>query len=162
MITVAILTVSDSSFKGLREDRSGPVLREHCQTRQWPVAASGVVADDAESIAGQLAEWADHGLATLILTTGGTGVGPRDNTPEATRSVLDRELAGVAELMRMKGLEQTPYAVLSRAVAGTRKRSLIINLPGSPKGALHSLAAIEHLIPHIIELLEGRTEHARN
>jgi len=160
VITVAILTVSDSATTGRREDESGPVLRTRCTALGWPVAAEAVVPDDTSAIATRLADWADQHAASLILTTGGTGVSARDNTPEATRAVLEREIPGIGEWMRAKGLEQTPLSVLSRAAAGTRKRSLIVNLPGSPKGALHSLGAIEHLVPHIVELLEGRTEHA--
>jgi molybdenum cofactor synthesis domain-containing protein len=106
-----------------------------------------------------LKEWADAGSATLILTTGGTGVAPRDVTPEATRRVLDREIPGLAELMRQKGIEQTKFSVMSRALAGTRKHSLIVNLPGSPRGALFSLQAIESVVPHAIELLQGSTCH---
>lgn len=159
MIRVAILTISDSTLAGKREDVSGPAIRKRCEELGWPVAVSAVVGDEAEAIARQLKEWADGSAASVILTTGGTGVGARDVTPEATRAVLGREIPGLAELMRMKGLEQTKFAVLSRAVAGTRHGSLIVNLPGSPRGALHSLAVIEDLIPHVVDLLEGRTEH---
>jgi molybdenum cofactor synthesis domain-containing protein len=122
--------------------------------------AAAAVPDDETAIASQLKEWADSAIAPVILTTGGTGVSPRDVTPEATRAVIDREIPGIAEFMRIKGLEQTKFSVLSRAVAGSRKRTLIVNLPGSPKGALYSLQLIEHLVRHIIDLLEGRTEHA--
>jgi molybdopterin adenylyltransferase len=159
VIRVAILTVSDSVTTGAREDRSGPALASRCEELQWPVVHTAITPDDVEAIAERLRDWADTSLASLILTTGGTGVAPRDVTPEATRAVIDRELPGLGELMRAQGLEQTRFSVLSRAVAGTRQRSLIVNLPGSPAGALHSLRVIEDLVPHIIHLLAGRTEH---
>lgn len=159
MIRVAILTVSDSSAAGEREDVSGPALLTRCEELQWPVVAIETIPDDTPLIAAQLELWADDDIASLILTTGGTGMSVRDNTPEATRFVAEREVPGLPELMRARGLEQTPFAALSRAAAGIRKRTLIVNLPGSPQGALFSLAAIEHLIPHAIELLRGKTAH---
>jgi molybdenum cofactor synthesis domain-containing protein len=159
MITVAILTISDSAASGTRADLSGPMLREHVEKLGWCVTSTQVIPDDQSLIAKQLAEWADCATANVILTTGGTGVAPRDVTPEATRSILDREMPGPAELMRTRGLEQTKLSVLSRALFGTRKQSLIINLPGSPKGAVFSLQVIEYLIPHIVDLLSGRTSH---
>lgn len=160
MITVAILTVSDSSAAGTREDLSSPALAARCEELQWPVVATRTVPDDESAIARELARWADKSEAALILTTGGTGVSARDVTPEATRTVLQKEIPGMAELMRSAGLEQTKLSVLSRALAGTRHRSLVVNLPGSPRGAVHSLNAIQHLVGHVIDLLEGRTEHA--
>lgn len=160
MITVAILTVSDSSAAGRREDVSGPALMARCEELGWRVVARKTVSDDQATIAREIQTWADEWQAALILTTGGTGVAARDVTPEATRTVLDKEIPGMAELMRSAGLEQTKLSVLSRALAGTRHRSLIVNLPGSPRGAVHSLNAIQHLVRHVIDLLEGRTEHA--
>jgi len=160
VIGVAILTVSDSTVAGTREDVSGPALRQRCEQLNWAVVATQAVPDEETAIAHKIRTWADSSIANLILTTGGTGVSARDVTPEATRTVLDREIPGIAELMRSAGREQTPLSVLSRAVAGTRKRALIINLPGSPRGAVHSFDAVRHLVSHVIDLLEGRTEHA--
>ncbi|HZS53810.1 MAG TPA: MogA/MoaB family molybdenum cofactor biosynthesis protein [Bryobacteraceae bacterium] len=159
MIRVAILTVSDSAAAGKREDLSGPALENRCRELNWPVIQRDVVPDEKKAVSERLKSWADDSMATLILTTGGTGVAPRDVTPEATRDVLDREIPGLAELMRMKGLEQTKFAAVSRGMAGNRGNALIVNLPGSPKGAVFSLSTIEGLIPHVIDLLAGKTEH---
>ncbi len=153
-----VLTISDSSFAGTREDRSGPAVRERMAELGWTTQLE-VLPDDRDAIAGRLAELADSGQADAILTTGGTGVAPRDVTPEATLSVLDRQLPGFGELMRMEGRKSTRFSVLSRAVAGTRGRTCIVNLPGSPKGALESLNTIVELLPHVVDLLNGRTEH---
>ena len=160
MITVAILTISDSAVAGTREDLSGPSLRKRCEELGWTVVASELVPDEGNHIAQILRRWADAGTAALILTSGGTGVAARDVTPEATRAVVEREIPGFGEPMRLKGLEQTPLSPLSRALAGSRSQTLIVNLPGSPRGALHSLDAIAPLIPHTVQLLHGRTEHA--
>jgi molybdenum cofactor synthesis domain-containing protein len=159
MIRTAILTVSDSAIAGTRADASGPALAARINELGWIVVATAQVADSQPDIGAKLCEWSDAGHA-LILTTGGTGLSARDVTPEATRSVLDREIPGIAEWMRTRGMEQTKLAVLSRALAGQRKQSLIVNLPGSPRGALFSLQAIEHLIPHIVDLMRGKTEHS--
>jgi molybdopterin adenylyltransferase len=159
MIHAAVLTISDSATAGTRADTSGPALTARIIELGWTVAATALVPDDPAAIAAKLCEWSDTAGYGLILTTGGTGVAARDVTPEATRSVLDREIPGIAEWMRSRGMEQTNLAVLSRGLAGQRKRSLIVNLPGSPRGALFSLQVIEHLVPHIIDLLQGRTEH---
>ncbi len=155
----AVVTISDSVARGAREDRSGPALRQRAEQLGWQVAEIEVVEDDRDSIARLLADLSDRRSVSLILTTGGTGVAHRDVTPEATRTVVDREIPGLAELMRAEGRRFTPRAVLSRGIAGTRGRTLIVNLPGSPKGAVESLDALAELAPHIIDLLEGRTEH---
>jgi len=160
MIQVAVVTVSDSAVAGTREDRSGPKLRERAEALGWDVRSLDLVPDELDQIAKKIRQLADSGLVSVILTTGGTGVALRDVTPEATREVIDREIPGLAELMRSEGRKFTPLAVLSRALAGVRGRTLIVNLPGSPKGAVESLDAVATLIPHVVDLLEGRTSHA--
>jgi len=160
MITAAIVTISDSAVQGTRPDRSGPKLRERIESLGWTVTAQELVPDEADQIAAILRRLADTTVTSVILTTGGTGVALRDVTPEATRAVIEREIPGLSELMRSEGRKNTPFAVLSRGIAGTRGRSLIVNLPGSPKGALESFDIILQLIPHIVDLLEGRTGHA--
>ena len=158
-LQVAILTISDSAKAGTRVDVSGPALQEHCSALGWETMAKAVVPDEGHLIAKCISEWADAGAADLILTTGGTGVASRDVTPEATRSILEREIPGLGEFIRMKGLDQTKFSILSRGLAGSRKQALILNLPGSPSGAVFSLQCIEHLIPHIVKLLHGDNEH---
>lgn len=160
MINAAVVTISDSCSAGTRIDRSGPALRERLEQLGWRVAVLEVIPDVISEISDRLATLADGGQVSAIFTTGGTGVASRDVTPEATRAILDREIPGFGELMRLKGRESTPLAVLSRSLAGTRGKVLIINLPGSPKGAVESLDAIVELVPHVLELLRGRTEHA--
>ena len=152
---VALVTVSDSVAKGARVDRSGPALRERCQQLGWLVVSADVVADERGALEARLAALADSGQADLIFTTGGTGVGPRDITPEATQAVCARLIPGLGEMMRQKGLEATPTAVLSRATAGVRGAAIIVNLPGSPKGAVESLDAVAALLPHAVEVLGG-------
>src|SRR3954469_9739880 len=138
---VAILTISDSVSQGKGADRSGPAVAERCQALGWEIASTQVLPDDRITIEKLLTSLADSGSNNLILTTGGTGIGPRDTTPEATMAVCSKLLPGFAELMRAKGRESTPRAVLSRAVVGVRAQALIVNLPGSPKGAVESLNA---------------------
>jgi molybdopterin adenylyltransferase len=152
---VAVLTISDSVSRGDREDLSGPAVIAFCRGKNWEVVTSLRVADDPADIRQQLRELADKSRVDLILTTGGTGLGPRDNTPEATQAVIERIVPGIAEEMRRAGAAKVSTALLSRAIAGTRHRSIIINLPGSPTGAVESLGAIAHLLPHAIEVLNG-------
>jgi molybdopterin adenylyltransferase len=159
MIQAAIVTVSDSVADGTRQDRSGPRLKERAEALGWAVSALEVVPDEVDRIAGVLTRLADSGQVSLILTTGGTGVALRDVTPEAARNVIQREIPGLGEMMRAEGRKLTPFAALSRSMAGVRGTTLIVNLPGSPKGAVESLDAIAKLVPHIIDLIEGRTGH---
>jgi molybdenum cofactor synthesis domain-containing protein len=159
MTNAAVLTISDSVSAGTRADRSGPAVCERLEQLGWSVSVMEAIPDETSEIGARLATLADGGQVSAIFTTGGTGVAPRDVTPEATRSVIDREIPGLGELMRARGRQTTPLAVLSRSLAGTRGRVLIVNLPGSPKGAVESLDAIVELVPHVLELLRGRTEH---
>ena len=159
MTHAAVLTISDSVTAGTRADRSGPAVRERLEQLGWKVSVLEVVPDEAPAISARLAALADGGQVAAIFTTGGTGLAARDVTPEATRTIIEREIPGLPELMRARGRESTPLAALSRAVAGTRGKVLIVNLPGSPKGAVESLDAIVEVVPHVLELLRGNTEH---
>ncbi len=154
----AVLTISDRSSKGERDDTSGPGLRALLEAHGWDVPHTAIVPDEPELIREKLIAWADSGEVDLILTTGGTGLGPRDQTPEATREILEREAPGLAEAIRASGLRETPHAMLSRGVAGTRRRALIVNLAGSPKAARQGLEVILPALPHAIALLSGRHE----
>lgn len=155
-IRVGILTVSDRSARGERPDLSGPALNDIVIEQGWYVVRYEIIHDDLQPLRDLLAAWADSDDLDVILTTGGTGFGQRDVTPEATRSVIERPAPGLAEAMRTASLKVTPHAMLSRAVAGIRKRTLIINLPGSPKGAVENLQVVLPVIPHAVQLL---TEH---
>jgi molybdopterin adenylyltransferase len=157
MMTAAVLTVSDSAARGDRADLSGPATAEVLRQHGFEVAIARVVADDQQQIEDILAELADH--AQLVVTTGGTGIAERDVTPEATHAVCYRMIEGIPEQMRADGLAKTPFAILSRGVCGVRGRSLILNLPGSPKGAVDSLQSVIHILPHAIDLLAGKTGH---
>jgi molybdenum cofactor synthesis domain-containing protein len=152
---VAVLTISDSVSKGEREDLSGPAVVAFCRGLGWEVTSSLCVSDDPANIREQLRTVADSGRVDVLLTTGGTGIGPRDNTPESTQAVADRIVPGLSEEMRRKGLEKTPTAALSRGTAAVRTKTLIVNLPGSPKGAVESLEAVAHLLPHAVKVLHG-------
>lgn len=155
--TAAVITVSDSCSKGLREDLSGPAVSRALDEAGFETVLQVTVPDDQRVLEDALRHAA--ATASLVVTTGGTGVGPRDLTPEATRAVCDRLLDGVGELMRAEGRRETPLAVLSRAVCGTRGSALILNLPGSPRGAVSSLRAALPVLPHALDLVAGRTEH---
>ena len=156
MIRVAVVTVSDSAVAGTREDRSGPALERRVAELGWSVARRALVPDDRTLIAKTLANLCD---CDVVLTTGGTGLAPRDVTPEAVKLIAEREIPGFGEVMRREGLKSTPFAPLSRGGAVTRGSALIVMLPGSPGGAVESLNAVSGLIPHVVELLHGRTEH---
>jgi molybdenum cofactor synthesis domain-containing protein len=152
---VAVLTISDSVSRGNREDLSGPAVVAFCRGLGWEIKSTLHLPDDVAAIREHLRELADSGRVDVVLTTGGTGISPRDNTPEATQAVADRIIPGIGEEMRRKGLEKTPTAVLSRGIAAVRGKTLVLNLPGSPKGAIESLEAVAHLLQHAIHVLHG-------
>jgi len=154
----AVVTVSDSVSEGQRNDESGPAVEASMNAFGWSCNRY-VVSDDFEQIRSMLHTLATEHEYSVVITTGGTGVALRDVTPEATRAVIDREIPGLGELMRSRGLAHTPRAVLSRATAGTCGRTLIVNVPGSPNGAVESLDTVAPLLTHIVDLLEGRTSH---
>jgi molybdenum cofactor synthesis domain-containing protein len=152
-IRFGILTISDRSSRGERADSSGPALASVIQAESWVVAEQAILPDDESAIRETLMRWSDGGNLDVILTTGGTGFAPRDVTPEATRAVIDREAPGLADAMRTASRKITPHAMLSRIVSGIRKRTLIINLPGSPKGAVENLQVVLSVLPHAVQLL---------
>jgi molybdopterin adenylyltransferase len=153
---VAILTASDKGARGEREDKSAAVIRELIAAAGGQVVAYDVVPDERELLAAKMVGYADQLQVDLVLTTGGTGLSPRDVTPEATRDVIEREIPGIAEAMRWAGLKKTPHAMLSRAIAGSRGKTLIINLPGSPRAARENLAVLLPALTHGLETLQGR------
>jgi molybdopterin adenylyltransferase len=152
---VSILTVSDSVSRGEREDLSGPALVKRCRELGWEVTSALRCSDDPANLRSQLRELADSRRVDVVLTTGGTGLGPRDNTPEATLDISERIIPGLAEELRRKGAEKIPTAVLSRGVAVIRRHALILNLPGSPKGAVESLDAVAEILPHAVKVMHG-------
>jgi len=156
-VPAAVLTVSDSCSRGEKADLSGPAVAEALERRNFNVLVRSLVPDENSAIQEKLIELCRS--ARLVVTTGGTGVAPRDVTPEATRAVSDRLVEGIAEQMRSDGARKTKFASLSRAVCGIRGTSLILNLPGSPAGAVDALASVIDLLPHALDLLEGKTEH---
>lgn len=158
MFKAAVLTISDSTAAGGRADGTGPVIRSFLEALgMFQVIEAAVVPDEPEEISAALRRWSDSSGADLIVTTGGTGLSPRDRTPEATRSVLDYEIPGMAEAMRLEGLKKTPRAMLSRGLCGVRGRCLIVNLPGSPGGVKDGLAALAPVLEHAIKKIQGDT-----
>ena len=159
-IRVAVLTVSDEGAAGRREDTSGGLIAEWAVSQGYQLAAREIVPDETDLIAGRLARWADGGAADLIVTTGGTGVAPRDVTPEATRSVIEREVPGIAEAIRADGRATTAYSPLSRGLCGVRGTTLIVNLPGSTGGVKDGIATLTTLVEHAVQLLRNEeTDH---
>jgi molybdenum cofactor synthesis domain-containing protein len=157
---VAILTISDAGSRGERADTSGDAIASWAGDRGYTLAERALVPDETGRIASTLTAWADQGKADLILTTGGTGLSPRDVTPEATRAVLEKEAPGIAEALRVAVYPRFPRAALSRGTAGVRGRSLIVNLPGSPGGVRDGLGVLEGLVEHAVQVIRGeRTEH---
>jgi len=156
MLQLGILTISDKGSRGEREDKSGEVIRQMLSALDARIANYDIVPDEKEIIARKLIQWADEDKLDLIVTTGGTGLSPRDVTPEATLSVIDRIVPGFAEAMRAESLKKTPMAMLSRAVVGTRGKCLIINLPGSPRAVRECLEVILPVLPHALETLKGQ------
>ena len=159
MLRAKILILSDACSRGERADLSGPVIRELLEARGWQVAAPEILPDDFNSIRQRLQSFTEADDCDAVVTSGGTGVGPRDVTPEATRAVVEKEIPGLAELMRAEGAQKTRRAALSRGLVGVRKGKLIVNLPGSSRGARESLESILDLLPHVVDLIQGRTAH---
>ena len=155
--TAAVLTISDSSSLGKREDISGPAIVRELEAANFKVVHTSVLPDEKDAISARLIECSER--ARLVVTTGGTGIAARDVTPEATLAVIERRIVGIEEKMRQEGDKKTPFAALSRAVCGVRGKALLLNLPGSPSAAVESLQAVIGILPHALELLDGKTEH---
>lgn len=155
-----ILTISDSVSQGTRQDISGPAVKSKLEEAGWTVRGIEVLPDDFSLIRERLGALAGETDLDAVFTTGGTGIGPRDRTPEATTAVMERSVPGLAELMRREGMKQTPRAALSRAVAGMRGKTLLINLPGSPSGAMETVAVLLEILPHAVDVIRGETVHA--
>jgi molybdopterin adenylyltransferase len=159
MLRAKIIVLSDAASRGDRADLSVPAVRELLEARGWQVAAIEILPDDLNAIQQRLEALTDAEDCDVVVTSGGTGVGPRDVTPEATRAVVEKEITGLAELMRAEGIKKTRRAALSRGIVGVRKGKLIVNLPGSPRGARESIECILDLLPHAVDLIQGRTAH---
>lgn len=157
-LKLGILTLSDKASRGLREDTSGPAIAEVLAPLNPEIVEKTIIPDEPEQITATLREWLDRGSMNLIVTTGGTGLGPRDHTPEATRPLIDRDVPGMAELMRLEGLKKTPMAAISRGLVGLSGQTLIINLPGSEKAVRESLAALLPVLQHALNVIAGDTE----
>ncbi len=160
MFTAGIITISDGVWRGERPDESGKAIRESLSGVECRVVKYEVIPDEVKTISSKLAEWADGGTMDVILTTGGTGLAPRDVTPEATLSIVDKVVPGLSEMMRVQTFAKTPFSMLSRAVAGVRGKCLIINLPGSPKAVRECLEVILPAVPHAVQIIKGEiTQH---
>jgi molybdopterin adenylyltransferase len=159
VLKVGILTLSDKGSRGERQDTAGPAIADVLESLSPEFVEKAIISDDPAGIVQTLRQWVDAGEVNLIVTTGGTGLGPRDNTPEATRDVIEREVPGMAELMRQAGLQHTPMAALSRGIVGVAGTTLIVNLPGSERGVRQNLEALMPVLAHAVELIAGDTEH---
>jgi molybdenum cofactor synthesis domain-containing protein len=159
VIRVGILVISDKASRGERKDESGPIMKEMIKKLPAEVSKYKIIPDEKDQIKESLINWVDKLKLDLILTSGGTGIGARDITPGATKEVIEKEVPGFVEAMRIKGLEKTPFSMLSRAIVGTRKKSLIVNLPGSPKAVKENLEVVLPALKHGIEILKGDTSH---
>jgi molybdenum cofactor synthesis domain-containing protein len=157
--TAAVLTISDSSYVGKREDVSGPAIVRELEAANFKVVHASILPDEKDAITAMLIECSE--LTRMVVTTGGTGIAARDVTPEATLAVIERRIVGVEEKMRQEGAKKTPFAALSRGICGVRGKTLVLNLPGSPTAAVESLQAIIGILPHALELLDGRTDHGK-